>query len=101
MFDAEKFCRRDDIARYDGVAQAFLVHILQLDPAQCLFLSDESTLDDCYYADRPASMPDNAVWDQWILQRILVTYGVSLRTTRIRLIEVFQAIDDARCASRH
>lgn len=83
-------------------ARAFLREILGLSLDEC-YLSEQSELEDFSAISDVGLGESEAVpdWSAAVLDKIHRTYGVSVASTRIYLVDLFALIEQARAAVRH
>lgn len=94
-----KVCEQDVIDSMTNISEPFFEHILDLSLSQCL-LTDESELSDFAGSGAPVEMLEgcaslrdfNKKWDAFVLSRIEARYGIELKTTKVKLIELFERI---------
>lgn len=95
------YCDRSKIEEFEETAAAFFQSVLGMPPDACMFISDESDLDDFAIAGLPDEAPEGVSWDQWVIAQIDKFYGISLATTRVNLVSLFSQIEQVSRAPRH
>lgn len=95
------YCDRSKIEELEETAAAFFQNVLGIPPGACLFMSDESDLDDFAIAGLPDEAPEGVSWDQWVTAQVETLYGITLATTRVNLVSLFRQIEQVTRAARH
>lgn len=103
MADRITFAEQFAIDDFEALATEFFDELLHLDYSAC-FVSDDSLLS--HFAGGglpPGALPDdadfealNAIWDRHILAEIAQRYGVALDSTGLRLVDLFNRIEQHR-----
>lgn len=97
------------IDAFQSISVAFLQVVLALDSDKVM-LTDLSDLSDfCYSGDMPAGLMDKtlpardlvAAWDKWVIARVLTFYGITLTTTVVNLVWLFNQIELSRKVQVH
>lgn len=95
------YCEDAQICEFQDTAIEFLGEVLGLPAEDCLFLSDESDLDDFSSMQMPEGVPAATSWDSWVTGRVQAHYGITLTTTRINLVLLFHWIEREKKDVRH
>jgi hypothetical protein len=97
------------IDAFQSISVAFLQVVLALDRDKVM-LTDLSDLSDfCYSGDLPAGLLDTgraprelvATWDKWVITRVQEHYGITLTTTMVNLVWLFNQIELSQTAQVH
>ena len=105
-----KLCiEQDQIDPYAATAARFLNTVFGLNAAN-VTLTDNSDLSDFFpLGGIPACLVEKAfsleelhdVWDEWALAKVRSAYGVTLSTTRVNLITLFEMLDKQQATLTH
>lgn len=86
----------------------FMREVLGLDYGQVM-VTDLSDLSDFAYSGMPDGALDvqrprkelTAAWDKWAIERVQEVYGITLKTTVVNLVQLFNLIDQSKKAQVH
>jgi hypothetical protein len=99
MLQNPVYCEQIQIDDFEKTAAGFLRDILGVKPHEC-FLSDDSDLDDFSLMGDSLDTGDLS-WDQFVIDKIRAKYGISLKTTRINLVSLFNQIEQSSKVMYH
>lgn len=93
---------RFHIDDYEVIASAFMRDVLNIDFGS-IFVSDDADLKDfCFSGAMPEGYLDPkkytlnelySRWDEWVIQRVKAVYGITLESTKVSLLRLFQQIE--------
>lgn len=92
-------CEQFQIDDFQETASKFVRDILGLRPEEC-FLSDDSDLDE-FSLMGDSLDTGNLTWDDFVINKIHAQYGISLNTTRINMVTLFNQIEQASAVVYH
>lgn len=103
-----EICEQDQIDQAAPMGREFFSRVLGIDWDQCL-VTDESALSDFSFSGMPAErIPAQgtlaqhyAVWDAWVLAKIQEEFGATIPRTGLRLLAVFELIEQHRRQALH
>ena len=86
----------------------FMLTVLGLDYDQVM-VTDLSDLSDFAYSGMPSAELDikrpmkelTTAWDKWAIARVHAVYGITLKTTVVNLIQLFNQIEQLKRSSVH
>lgn len=93
---------QDLVNQYDHVAEPFFSKVLGMDFGDCI-ITDESELSDFTMTNLPdEAVPPQAthcevrqIWDSYVTRRIQECFGIEVSSTVIRLVDLFQSIEES------
>jgi hypothetical protein len=99
MLQNAVYCEQIQIDDFEKTASAFLRDILGIKPHEC-FLSDESDLDDFSLMGDSLDTGELS-WDKYVIAKIQTQYGITLTTTRVNLVSLFDRIEQSSKVMLH
>jgi len=98
MLQITGYC--DDFLMNDvkDIASQFMRDVLGFLPGE-FSLSDDSTLDDFSLMSRLDT--GELTWDEFVLNKVADTYGLTLSSTRINLVTLFTQIEQSTNVTYH
>jgi len=97
------------ITEFDRMVPVFMKEMFGIDEDQFVCVTDISDLSDFTYSGMPDDALDTSlprreltkIWDRWAIARVQELYGITLTTTVVNLVWLFDQIQQTRTRSVH